>query len=469
MSTVLRSIKNQPNHHPDYNVNMKKLIFSLAILCLVQAKAQEQLALSDAIRVGLANNYDIIIENNNVEVARLNNNWGETDLFPTLSASFIGSYNSSDNRQLVNPFAFLATTNTTQSQPSINLNWNLFQVYDIKISKTRLEQLQAESEGNADIVIQNTLQSIILGYYLAVLEKERLDQFQGQLDLSRDKYQQLRIKKDLGSAITSDLLLEEGNYLTDSTNLINQELAYQNAISNLNFVLGVQEPAPNYTLTDSLNYEVTDLEFLDLIDRMEQENVDLKTLYLTQSVLKSDYLLSRSERYPTLSVGANYTYTNGLVDISDWPEEIRQNIGGDSGTNENVNWAGNFTISFTLFNGGKINRAIQRAKFRENIGEIRVDRLKTSLRRDLRQAYDQYNTRKQLLEINRRRRESAQQNLEINTDKFSNGSINSFDYRTIQNTYLVSAIQELQSIYDMIDSKVTILRLTGGLIREYNQ
>lgn len=447
---------------------MKNLIFSLGILCLFQANAQNQLSLSDAIRVGLENNYDIVIENNNVEVARLNNNWGETNLFPTLSASFVGSYNSSDNRQLVNPFAFLATTNTTQTQPSLNLNWNLLQLYDIKISKRRLEQLQAQSEGNADIVIQNTLQSIILGYYLAVLEKERLSQFQEQLDLSRDKYRQLEIKKELGSAITSDLLLEEGNYLTDSTNLMNQELAYQNAISNLNFILGVQEPAPEYELSDSLDYEINDLQFQDLINRMEADNADLKTLYLTQSVLRSDYQLSKSDRLPSLSLGANYTYTRGNVDISDWPAEIRQSIGGDSGTNENVNWGGNFTISFTLFNGGKINRAIQRASLNENIGEIRIERLKTSLRRDLKQAYDQYNTRKSLLEINRRRRESAQQNLEINTDKFSNGSINSFDYRTIQNTYLVSSIQELQSVYNLIDSKITILRLTGGLISEYN-
>lgn len=447
---------------------MKKLLFSLGILCLLQAGAQEQLSLNDAIRVGLANNYDITIENRNVETANLNNVWGETNLFPTLSAQFVGSYNSSDNRQLVNPFAFLATTNTTQSQPSLNLNWNLLNVYDIKISKRRLEQLQAQSEGNADIVIQNTLQSIILGYYLAVLEKERLGQFQEQLELSRDKYQQLEIKKDLGGAITSDLLLEEGNYLTDSTNLINQQLAYQNAISNLNFILAVQEPAPMYTLSDSLSYEMVDLQFQDLIDRMEQENIDLKTLYLSQSVLKSDYLLSKSDRFPTLSIGANYTYTNGNVDISDWPQEIQDNIGGSSGTNETVNWGGNFTISFTLFNGGKINRAIQRARIQEDIGEIRIDRLKTSLRRDLKQALDQYNTRKQLLDINRRRRESAQQNLEINTDKFSNGSINSFDYRTIQNTYLVSAIQELQSVYNLIDSKITILRLTGGLVNEYN-
>ena len=242
---------------------MKKLTFLLGILCLFQSTAQEQLSLSDAIRIGLQNNYDIVIEKSRVEVSRLNNNWGETNLFPSLSASFIGSYNSSENRQLVNPFAFLATTNTLQAQPSVNLNWNLLQVYDIKISKRRLEQLQAESEGNAELVIQNTLQSIILGYYLAVLEKERLNQFQQQLKLSRDKYNQLEIKKELGSAITSDLLLEEGNYLADSTNFINQELSYRNSLTTLSFILGNDNFSQNFVLTDSLDYELVDIEFSD--------------------------------------------------------------------------------------------------------------------------------------------------------------------------------------------------------------
>ena len=452
---------------------MKKIIlFSAVLLCTYLSKGQETLSLADAIQVGLSNNYDIIIEEQNVQIARLNNNWGETNLFPNISASFRGSYNSSDNRELVNPFAFLAVTNTTEARPTIDLTWNLFQVYDLKISKRRLEQLEAESEGNAEIVIQNTLQSIILGYYVAVLEKERLEQFQLQLDLSRDKYQLVQTKKELGSAITSDLLLEEGNYLTDSTRLINQQLAYENAISNLNFLLGVQEPAPWYELVDTLDSETEDVMLEDLINQMESENADLRTLYLTQSVLEYDTRLSESDRYPSLSLGANYTLSSSRVDISDWPAEIRQNEDGsfrNSGNNENLNWGANFTLSFTLFNGGRINRAIRRSKLQENIGEIRIDRLKTSLRRDMKQAYDRYNVRKQLYQINKRRKESAAQNLAISTDKYDNGSINSFDYRTVQNNYLSAAIQELQSIYDLTDSKVELLRLSGGLIRAFNK
>lgn len=440
-------------------------------------KAQETLSLSDAIQAGLSNNFDIQIERGNVSVSELNNTWGETSLFPSLNATLNGSKVIFENKEAINPFSILGKTETAQIQPGVNLNWNLLSIYNIQISKRRLEQLQAESNGNASIVIANSIQSIILGYYVAVLEKERLKQFQGQLILSRDKYSKLLIKKNLGSAVTSDLLLEEVNYLTDSSNFINQELQYKNAISNLNYLLGIQEPAPVYELSDSLDSETMEVDLNELILIMEEENVDLQKQYLTQSILGLDAELRQWDRMPSLSLGANYTLTRNEQDVSDWPlnrREIRDQNGNvvdvlTVGNNQNLNYGVNFTLSFNLFNGGKINRAIQRAQVQENIGELRVDRMKTSLRRDLKQAVDQYNVRKQLYQINVRRSESAKQNLDISKDKFENGSIDSFDYRTIQNNYLIASIQKLQSVYNLIDSKITLMRLTGGLVKEYNQ
>ena len=98
-----------------------------------------------------------------------------------------------------------------------------------------------------------------------------------------------------------------------------------------------------------------------------------------------------------------------------------------------------------------------------------MDRLKASLRRDLAQALDQYKVRKQLFDINSRRYEASEQSLELSEQRFENGSINSFDYRTVQNNNLAAATVMLQSVYDLLDSQVTIMRLTGGLSQQYAQ
>ncbi len=445
---------------------LRPLLFSALFLSVGLGYAQETLSLSEAISISLKNNYDILIEKRNVELARTDNNWGEAGLFPRLSAQLEGSQTVFDNREALNPFSIIGKTKTTQIVPSLVLDWNLLNVHNIRVSKHRLETLQRESEGNASIVIANTIQSVILGYYVVLLEQNRLEEFGKQLGLSADRYDLTNTRKELGSSVTSDLLLEEGNYLTDSTLYINQTLTLQNAMTNLNFLLGSNDPNKVYILTDELIADFEELDFQTLWEKLEKSNVDLKTQYLTQAVLGYDLALRRGERHPQLSLGANYTFTRNEQDISDWPSDIRGQL-PETGNNENITYGANFTISFTLFNGGRINRAIQRAMIQEDLGNVRVDRLKISLGRDLKQAVDQYNVRKQLFSISDRRYQSSLKNLEISQEKFKTGTINSFDFRTVQNNNLTAAIQRLQAMYDLIDSQVTIMRLTGGIIETY--
>jgi outer membrane protein len=91
----------------------------------------------------------------------------------------------------------------------------------------------------------------------------------------------------------------------------------------------------------------------------------------------------------------------------------------------------------------------------------------TSLNRDLEDAYDAYNSKQLIYDINQRKTEAARQNLEISTEKYRNGTINSFDFRVVQNNHLLAAIQELQSVYNLLDSRVTLMRLTGEILESY--
>ncbi|WP_370086155.1 TolC family protein [Ekhidna sp.] len=457
---------------------MKYFILSISIFCAFVSNAQETLSLSDAIQIGLNRNYGIRIETRNVQVAENNNSWGEAGRLPTVNLN-VQSQNSIRNQQSDNQFfggqLFPGFELNNQQNfgltPGVAVTWNIFQGNRAIISKRRLEQLQAESEQNAEVVVSNTIQSIILGYYIAVLEQQRLDEFQKQLNLSSDKFDYIQAKYDLGGAVTSDKLLEENNYLTDSASVLNQQLALNNAFRNLNLLLAEEDINRKYVLTDSLMIEDFTYEYGDLIAAAFNENVDLKQIYLSQTILETNTSLQEASRYPTLSLNGGYNWNRNVNDLTnakyEGPNTNYQNppepLVSKTGT-----YFANFTLSFTLFDGNRINRAIRNAMVQEDIGNIRVDQLKKSVERDLATAYDQYLVRKQLLAINQRRREAAETNLQNSEEKFKNGSINSFDFRDVQNNYLSAAIQELQAIYNLIDSKVTLMRLTGGLVREYN-
>ncbi|WP_420318709.1 TolC family protein [Ekhidna sp.] len=449
---------------------MKKLIFSLGILCLSISYGQDQLSLSDAIQIGLRRNYGILIEKGNVEVATNNNDWGQAGRWPTISLTVNQNNNVTDNVKVAFPTATQGQTRSNSLNPQFNVNWTLFDGFRANITKKRLELLQAESQGNASVVIANTLQSIILGYYLAVLENERLNEFEKQLTLSRDKYDYIRVKSDLGGAVTTDVLLEEGNYLTDSINYINQQLAYRNAVRDLNVLLAEENVAKNYVFTDSLQLPDETYTFDDLRSQMIQENVDLQKQYITQTLLGEATKLSYADRYPSLALNASFSENRNSLDLSEAVFFTGNGFSSGPDTRLNSvtdNYTASFTLSYTLFNGGKINRAIKNAIVNERVGQLRVDQLETSLDRDLLSALDRYNIRRQLYAINARREDAAQTNLDLSEAKFRNGSINSFDYRDVQNNYLSSSILKLQAAYNLINSKIELMRLTGGMIREY--
>jgi len=459
---------------------MKYFLTLILLTCCFSIQAQEPLTLAEAIGLGLERNYDIQIERRNVDIARNNNVWGEAGRYPTLDLSVGGTFGGQNSIEVFNPFQPVGRTASLGVTPSVNLNWILFDGFRVNISKDRLENLQREAQGNADIVISNTIQAIILAYYRAFLEQERLNAFRVQRRLSRDKYELLKARQNLGTAATSELLLEEGNYLNDSASVISQELAFRNAVRSLNILIDEENISKTYEFSDLSAAELNDYEFADLLEKMKSRNVDLRRQYLSQAVIKNELDIARSDKYPELSLNGSYSYNKNRVDISDLgePFNLVQEVtpGGDTVfTVKNVrntaseNYGVTLNLSYRLFNGGRINRAIQNAIIQEDIGNLRLERLERSLTRDLYQAFDQYNIRKSLFSVEQRREEVAKINLQISEEKYKSGTINSFDFRTVQNNLLLATLARLSAIYDAIESKIELMRLTGGIIDEYNQ
>jgi outer membrane protein len=430
------------------------------------AKAQERLPLSQAIQRSLANNYEIQIEAKSIEVARNNNNIGEAGYLPSLSVQIT---QSNTTTVIDNPTSFLSGDVINKGiNPTIALDWNLFDGFRARANKARLENLQKDTEGNASIVVQNTMQAVIQGYYNAVFEQERLEVFKKTLTLSREKYDYVALRKEFGSALTADLLLEESNYLQDSLSYVNQQLSYRNSLRTLNILMAVEDVNTNYILTNSLEYADRNYNFLVLYNKMTSNNVNLKRQYVSQSLLRNSTQIARADLYPTVSMRLNYSNNINAQDLSQAslndPNAQLPQVPISTST---VNYGASFTVSYNLFNGGRIKRAIQNTVIQEQIGAIRIETLQLSLKRDLQQALDLYNTRKLLRGIAKRTKESAELNLQISEERYKNGTINSFDYRTVQNNFINAALSELQATFNLIDANTQLMRLTGGIVEEF--
>ena len=123
---------------------MKYLVTALFTFWIIKAHGQDTLSLSQAIQLGLANNYQIQLSDKQVAIAQNNNTWGAAGLYPTIS--FITTANGLANRypdqqllalartQFVDSSFSVNTQQTATVTPSVNLNWVLFDGFSVQIN-----------------------------------------------------------------------------------------------------------------------------------------------------------------------------------------------------------------------------------------------------------------------------------------------------------------------------------------------
>lgn len=423
------------------------LIFSLALAGL-SLKAQNPLSLNEAIARALENNYSIEIIQNEERIAEIRNNWGTAGRYPyiNLSLNDDNSYNINETENVV----------TNRISAGASVNWTLFDGFIVKINKQRYEELEELSENNTAIVVESTIQAVILAYYSVLLEKEKLQVFEEVMSLSEDRFRQAEDRKEFGTYVTYDVLQAQNAYLSDRSGYLTQEVAWKNAMRDLNYLMA-EEDNVFYNLTDSFKAAPVDYSLVNLQAQLFENNKVLQNQYVNQRLLENAYAAAKSAFYPSLDFRGGVTGTT-----------LRSNY-----ADREVNWMnsaniyGNFTLSFNLFSGGNRKRAVEIAKIDEQTGLVEIDEMEHDLTNSLANLYEFYLVRMELLEVARENMEAARLNLQISREKFEAGAINSFNYRDVQNIYLNAALRELEAIYNFIDTHTALLRMTGVIIQEY--
>lgn len=424
---------------------------------------QESLSLAKAIETGLQNNYNIQIARENIEIAQLDNDWGMAGRYPTIDLN-LNSNNGFTNN--VNPASFLTEISSfsTGLAPSVDASWVLFDGYRVRLTKQRFEELQRLSEGNLQIAVENTIRSIILAYYAALVQEEQLGVLEDVLELSRDRITYQEVRKEFGQAVKFDLLQTQDAYLEDSTNYLIQKTSFENALRELNLAMGVDDLGRRYTLSDRLTYETADYQLQDLRTKMFANNRNLQNLFINREVASLNTRLAEAVRSPTVSVRGSALYNTNL---SSGSGTLRsgESLSLDAVIARSLNVGVNFTATYNLFNGGVTRRNIDKAKRNEIITQLNVDETKRQLSAQLENTLATFNNQRELVRLSEERIENAQQNLEISEERFRGGLINSFDYRTIQLAYINASQAHLSALFNLKNTETELIRLIGGLVR----
>lgn len=428
---------------------MKALkIFIILLVSSLFVQAQEPLSLANAVTKALENNYDIIIAKGNQQIAEVRNDWGTAGRYPYINLSLgdDNSYNINENDNY--------TSNRFSAGAS--LNWTLFDGYSVRISKTRLDELENLSKNNTAIMVEGTIQSVILAYYDVLLNKEKLATLDIILSLSEDRYNQAKDRKEYGAAVTYDVLQAQNAYLSDRAAYLLQEVRYKNSKRNLSYLMAEKE-LTNYEFTDKFEAIPVDYNIADLQAQMIENNKSLQNQYVNQRLLENAISSAKSNFSPTLDFRGGVTGTSNRTNFQD----------NEASWANSANAYGNFTLGWNLFSGGNRKRAVQIAEIDKEVGVVELEDMQHDLNYRLANFYEFYLVQKELLDVARENLEAAELNLQISQEKFDSGAINSFNFRDVQTIYTRAAQGELEAIYAFIDAHTSLLRLAGVIVQEY--
>jgi len=454
------------------NASLYKLMKSPALLLLTllwasaPAFAQQPLSLSDAIQKGLDNNYQIQIAEAQQEIAEAQNDWSIAGKYPSIDITV----NSQNNyRDLSNPAGPLTASNTlnTGVTPGVEASLVLFDGYRVQITKDQLEQQADLAAGNKKLAIENNIQAVINAYYNALIQQEQLDVVGEVLELSRDRVAYQELRKGYGQSSTFDILQTQDAYLNDSTNYVQQLNTYEQAIRNLNLAMGVDELNTSYELTDTLSYTAENYKLEDLRAQMLDNNQQLQNEFINRELASINTELQQAAFKPSVNLQAGATYNVG---ISFGEQTI--SFGENSTTNPIPEVAAktlqgfvNLSASYPLFDGGARQIRLDNAKREELVAQLNISDLKRSLNNQLANTFATYNTQKRLVEVTSQLVNNARRNLEIAEERFRGGLINSFDYRSIQVSYINASQQRLNAVFNLKQTETELIRLIGGLVR----
>ena len=292
---------------------LSALILLVNIFSVTYTQGQEQLSLETAILKGLKNNFQVRIFEEYYKSAQLGNAWGTVGRYPSISLG-VTSVNRFDDAPLVQNPDERNELYTNRLSPYVNVNWLLFNGFSVKINKEKLDLLENYSAGNSALVVENTVQAIILGYYNALLQQERLKVLAEVKKLSGDRYAYETVRREIGSAVTFEVLQAKNSYLSDSTNYLLQELNVKNAFLRLNLLLG-EPPEVSFILSDSFQVETQTYDLEDLKEKMMSSNKTLQNQYVNQEILKKGTGIAKSAMYPSLSLNAGSDYNKGWYNL----------------------------------------------------------------------------------------------------------------------------------------------------------
>ena len=424
----------------------------------VQAQpAPDTLRLDAAVQRALQNNQQAQIARREVDIAENNVSVGNAGFLPTLTgqAGYSETVASSDQTFLGGQTQNTDGAKTTQSNAGVDLRWTVFDglqpfaTYD-RLGAERDRQAAATTEE-----LEALAADVIERYYDVARRQQQLAVLREAVSVSRERLRIVELQQELGSASDLEVRQARVDLNADSAQVLRQQTELVNAKSRLNRLLGRSGDASvRYAVTSSVAVD-TSLGYGSLQETALRQSPALTQAREALQAAQAAKRETRADLFPSLDVTAGYGYSQ-LDAESGFLQE-----------SSSTDFSYGVSLTFDLFDGLNRWRRTQNAEIRATNARLAVEDVRARLTTELTSAYERYQNRLRLVELERQNLESVRANVDVALKQFEVGTITSVELREVQEQFIQAESRLLAAQFEAKQAEVELLRLSGQLLGKY--
>ena len=424
-----------------------KLLYSLLVLLVpIISLAQPSLNLKGAIDSTLINNFDIQIATNNVEITKINNTAGMAGGLPTINASVIDNQSSTDVLQKLNSGVEIKKSNASANALTSSLTAGivLYNGSRVVATRSRLQNLQKQSEQQLNLQIQNSIASVMVKYYDIVRQSEYLKIIQTLLEVSEKKLEIVLARKNVGMANDADDLQASIDVNSIKQTLRSQQLVIDQTKTELLQLMSLKNFYP-FSINDSIVVDKTILlsAITDYLQNNPQYLSAEQQIKINEQVVKE----VNSLRYPTLRMNTGVNFN------------LSQNGAGLTLMNQNYGPYAGLSLQMPIFNGNSYKIQKETALYNVENSKIQLQSLLNILTADAIKTYQAYSTSLEQLTSQQNSVELSKKLIHVVLERFNVNQATILEVKAAQASYENSGFQLINLTYAAKIAEIELKRL----------
>lgn len=432
-------------------MNTKIIVIVLAIFN-INIYAQKNITLKECLNIGLEQNYDIRIVRNNQQIADNNYTIGNAGYLPTLdlSGGYSGTINNTEQKSSAD--GEITKNNGVHNQAlnaGINLNWTVFDGFNIQANHSRLKELQQMGELNTRLTIENFIAKLTAEYYNYIQQNIRLKNLKYAVRLSKERLRIVEARYQIGAGSRMELQQAKVDFNSDSSKLIRQYEVLFTSQTQLNQMMSLDNVEQPISVNDTVI--LCDILFGkdNLWNKTLAENIYLQISQKEKNISALDLKAAQSENYPYLKLNAGYGYTRNMYGAGSLDHQ--RNLGFNYG----------ITVGFNLFDGFNKKRKQKNARLDIKNRELEYEQLQLSLKTDFANMWMAYQNNLELSNLEKENLETAHDNYEIAMERYKLGELSGIELREAQNSLLEAEERLVQAQYSTKLCEISLMQISG--------